>query len=456
MSLQQHFMAQVASFPGLHVPGMPGGAVASTGAYEQILSMGMRRRIEIANLAGGRGGEVAGVKFDGSGSREQYLRAEALVRAHEWAQYFATRTDGHRDARKHMRDGAAFSQGYLNSCYRSDAKASDAGRGRLDAVAPMASQGLTYISPTVYEYQHNNLPCWDEQFVKIWTGADPASNEVVWYEMDNVGVAKASSSYDLSTIQMVNGPLASDNKILIVPALVGMETNFMDARRASMADRMGKPDFMIEVMKRKACDRTIAEFFDNLWFGGDATLGIDGLMNNPFVTTLNITGGAWSAKTALQRFDDLMTMAWAIYNRTAGALADFGKIRIILPPTQFRLLSSPITAAGSETILAFFMNYWKATYGETVGTPKIELQARLAAANSYAYNGGSNILAEDTALILYQTGDADEDPTFTLTQPIEVPAPVRTTGVGDVTYYHARGGGIKIPDARRIEYVVGI
>jgi hypothetical protein len=235
-----------------------------------------------------------------------------------------------------------------------------------------------------------------------------------------------------------------------------METNFMDMRRAAMADRMGKPDFQIELDKREACDRTLAEFFDNLWFGGDATLGIDGLMNNPAVETIPIVGGAWSAKTALQIFDDLMTMAWTIYRRTAGALGDFGKIRIILPPDQFQRLSLPITSAGSATILEYFNQYWSSNKGTTVGTPKVELQARLASANSYAYNGGPNILAEDTAVILYEDGDANKDPTFVLTQPIEVPAPVRTTGVGDVTYYHARGGGLKLPDARRIKYAVGL
>lgn len=449
MSLQQFFMAKAASFPGLHTPGAPGSVTAASAQYQAVYAMAERRRMDVARLAHS-GGEVAGVKFDGRGGVEAFLKAEAVVRAAEWAQYFATRNDGHRDARKHLRDGAAFSQAYLNSCYRADGSARKA---RQDAVAPMASQGLTYISPTVYEYQHNDLPAWDGKFVEIWTGADPASNEVVWYEMDNVGVAKASNSYDLSTIPMVNGPLASDNLIRIVPALVGMETNFMDARRASLAERMGKPDFMIEVMKRKACDRTIAEFFDNLWFGGDATLGIDGLMNNPFVKTLNITGGPWSGKTALQILDDLKTMVYAIPNQTAGALADLGRIRIILPPTQYQRLLIPITAAGSASIMEYFIEFFK---NAGMGVPKIEQQFRLAAANSYAYNGGPNILSEDTALILYQTGDADEDPTFVLTQPIEVPAPVRTTGVGDVTYYHARGGGLKLPDARRIEYVVGI
>ncbi len=448
MSLQQSFMASVASAGGLITPGAPGSTTAASAAYQAVMAAAQMRRRRMDAFLSGR--TLGGQRLDAAkqGAR---LDAEGWARTAEWAEYLAERFpgDGKADDKVQVGNAAAFVRSYLDGIYGRDG-------ARTDSSVPMASQGLTFILPEVYKYQHNDLPCWEEKFVKIYRGADPASNEVVWYEMDNVGLAKASNSYDLTTIPMVNGPIASDNKILVVPALVGMETNFMDMRRAAMADRMGKPDFQIELDKREACDRTLAEFFDNLWFGGDATLGIDGLMNNPAVETIPIVGGAWSAKTALQIFDDLMTMAWTIYRRTAGALGDFGKIRIILPPDQFQRLSLPITSAGSATILEYFNQYWSSNKGTTVGTPKVELQARLASANSYAYNGGPNILAEDTAVILYEDGDANKDPTFVLTQPIEVPAPVRTTGVGDVTYYHARGGGLKLPDARRIKYAVGL
>lgn len=452
MSLQSYFVSRAAS-EGLLTPGTPGSQTAQSAAYGLVQASAARRELSVNRLLGGQ--SIVGHRVDGRSAtaRED---AEFLARCAEWAEFLAAKFPGDygRMDSKETRtkqvfaDGRAFALSYAQ-------QVGGKGAARFDAVAPMASQGLSFILPEVYKYQHNDLPCWEEKFVKIYRGADPASNEVVWYEMDTIGLARASNSYDPTTIPMVNGPLASDNKILIVPALVGMETNFMDMRREGLASRMGKPDFMIEVMKREACDRTLAEFFDNLWFGGDATLGIDGLMNNPAVETVPIAG-AWASKTALQIFDDLVTMAWTIYNRTAGALADFGKIRIILPPDQFRRLSLPITSAGSTTILEFFNNYWKSNEGETVGVPKVELQARLAASNSYAYNGGPNILSSDTALIIYEDGDANKDPTLVLTQPIEVPAPVRVTGVGEVTYFHARGGGLKLPDARRLKYVVGL
>lgn len=156
----------------------------------------------------------------------------------------------------------------------------------------------------------------------------------------------------------------------------------------------------------------------------------------------------------MQILEDLKSMAWFIYNRSGGALGkDLSKIRIILPPDQYQRLIIPITAAGSTSLKTYFEETIKSDGG---GVPVLSQQSRLSTAQSYAYNGGPNILQQDTAIILYQDGDQMADPMFVLTQPIEVPAPVRQTGVGDVTYFHARGGGLKLPDARRMKYVIGL
>ncbi len=444
MSLTQHFMAQ-ARANDLRNAGV-GRHVASTGDYQRVLESGRNRRAWADTLL--RRGTVAGLRLDAA-SKAPRNDAAAHALAVEWASYLATRWGGKVDA--HLHGGANYAMSYVHQLYGAPGSAY-----RADATVPMASQGLTYIVPEVYRIQHVDLPFWEERILKVWRGVDPAANNYTWYETDNVGVARVASSYDVTTIPMVNGPLASDNTGNIIPALVGMETNFMDPRRESMAVRMGKPDFQIEVMKREAAERSLAEFFDNLWFGGDSSHGIDGLMNNPLVSTLSLPGGPWSGKTALQRLDDLKQMVFAISNRTQGGLPDLGKVTIWLPPTQWQSLLEPITAAGSTSILDYFISTFKSGEMAGRGVPKVTYDFRFAAANSYAYNGGPNILAEDTALIVYQEGNVERDPTFVLSQPIEVPAPVRTTGVGDVTYFHARGGGMRLPDARRLIYAVGI
>jgi hypothetical protein len=37
-----------------------------------------------------------------------------------------------------------------------------------------------------------------------------------------------------------------------------------------------------------------------------------------------------------------------------------------------------------------------------------------------------------------------------------MPAPPRQTGMGETTFYHARVGGMRVADARRMRYVVGM
>lgn len=458
MSITQHFQASVANsgfdlrLPGAHRgPGLVGRALFGSAEYNHVQNMRMRRDAAVAGLLSGK--PVAGQRLDGvvkadasMADRRRY--AEFLARSAEWAEYLAQKFPGGGkmdSADAHLSGGLGFVKQYMTECH------SDRGT-RLDATVPMANQGLTYIFSEVYRFQHNSLPCWDEEFLKINRTVSPAANDYVWYEMDNVGVARAASSYSVTDIPMVAGPIASDNRGLIVPFMVGMETNFMDPRREALAVAMGKPDFQIEAMKRAACDRSLAEAADALWFGGDATLGIDGLMNNPVVETITVAT-PWSGATSLQILENLKQMVWAIPNRTGGQLNELGRVRIILPPDQYQALMAPMTAAGSASIMEYFMEFFKEA-GR--GVPKIEMQYRLSASQSYVYNGGPNILAEDTGIILYETGSPMEDPTFVLSQPIEVPAPVRQTGVGDVTYYHMRAGGMMLPDARRIKYVVGL
>jgi hypothetical protein len=447
MSVTQHFLGR-ARAEGLLNPGV-GRAVAHTHEYQQIEGRRQARAAWQRQLLARPGqSSVAGLRLDAA-SKTPRLDAVAYASAVEWAEYLAGRFGGR--VQDHLDGGRHYAMSYMTQLHGHPGQAY-----RADATVPMASQGLTYIIPEVYRIQHVELPFWEERILKTYRGIDPAANNYVWYETDNVGVARVASSYDVTTIPMVNGPIASDNMGNIIPALVGYETNFMDPRREAMGVRMGKPDFQVEVMKREAAERALAEFFDNLWFGGDVSHGIDGLMNNPIVQTMSVTGGAWAGKTALQILDDLKQMVWAIPNRTMGGLPDLGKVTIWLPPTQYQMLLQPITAAGSTSILDYFISTFRSGEMAGRGVPNVTYDYRFAATNSYAYNGGPTILAEDTALIVYQEGNQERDPTFVLSQPIEVPAPVRTTGVGDVTYFHARGGGLRLPDARRLIYVVGL
>ena len=431
MSIVTHF-ASIARGHGLI--GHFGAAASSLPSYGELQQLSQVRRARTDALL--RGQAVGGRKLDGAPAERRDSIAKDTAAALEWAE------------RYEMTFGPGAGKAFLNlaSGQRQDG-------AKLDTMVPMASQALTHFMPTVYEIQHPDLVCWEKKILGVDTSISPAANEVVWYDLDNMGSARVSNTYDLTTIPMVPGPQVSDNVIKIVPGMVGFSTNFMDPRREALASSNGKPDFDIEGNKRRACERSLAEFVDALWWAGDGTLGIDGLMKNPFVETSALAGGPWAGKTALQILDDLIAMVWSIPNRSIGTLQDLGKLTMWLPPSQYQLLMQPITAAGDTSILAYFVEFFQQS-GR--GVPKVMFDWRFSATSSQVFNGGPQVLDEDTALIVYQEGNKDRDPMFILPQDIEVPTAVRMTGVGDVTLYHVRAGGLRLPDARKLLYIVGL
>lgn len=323
--------------------------------------------------------------------------------------------------------------------------------GRMDATVPQASQALTEFLSEVYTVEKSGLAAWDKEILDVDQSFDPAAEEIVWYERDLVGAPRAGNTYDVTTIPMVTGPTAGSNRIRVIPALVGMDINFMDGRRASMARSNGKPDFAIEQGKIEICRRSIAEMANALWLAGDSSLGVDGLHNSPLIGAIPGPAGAWSTLTGVQLVAELDKLFNFIPNNAqGGALRDITRVYVMLPPDQHDLITStPVTASGDRTVWEFF----RESHG--LSNDNLKKIYEFAAANSAVIEGGTGVLARDRAYVCYKVGDR-WDPRFCMPQPIEIPAPPRNTGVGEVTYMHARMGGIMIPDARRIKFYEGL
>ncbi len=328
-------------------------------------------------------------------------------------------------------------------------------RQRLDAFVPQASQALTDILTGVYKYRFARLPYFEGEILPVGNnGVDPAAEEVVWYESMLLGMPRAGSTYDITTIPMVPGPAATANRIGVVPALIGMNVNFMDERRARTAIRNGKPDFQIEREKVRACRRTLAEFFNAKFAYGDVNLGDDGLHNHPLVPVLPLPV-PWSVATPLQIYNALSLMLNVIGNDSNGDLDMIGDITIHLPPTQFdKAKDTPLTSAGTDMILQKFLE------NNGLRPDQVVKQHVLAASNSEVYTGGPLGLDVDTAIVTYLGDGKDEDlsgePMFVMTQQVETPFPERNDGLSWTTYFHARGAGLMLPDARRIRLVKGL
>ena len=438
-ALVNHFATQ-AAMSGLHLPRTGQGLVALPGSaalrssytYSQVLASGRARRARADALVSRRDAMSYGRRVDASPAAvkdrgDVHAQAMGFALEEEWSKFLDNRFAAENGGR---RDSAVV---------------------RTDGLVPMASQALTYFYSEVYSIEHADLPAWQGDILKIDRSVDPAAERYVWYEKDILGVARASNSYSAEDVPIVAGPAAHANLGNIVPALVGMELNFMDMRRAALAARNGKPDFDIDRSKSEACMRSLAEFTHFLWLYGDAVLGVDGLHNHPAVQTITLAGGPWSGKTPAQILTDLTTILFTIPNSSQGQLGDMKRIKIFLPPLQYQqAITQIISAAGDKSVLQYF----KETNG--LRDDQVVQMYELQASNSQVYTGGPQFLSADRALVVYQTGDLRADPVFVLPQDIEMPAPPRQNGLSETTFYHLRAGGMKLPDARRLRYVEGL
>lgn len=416
---------------------LPGDALEQSQVYQQVRASSARMR-QFAALATGKNG-IHGQRVDSSRKNVAADSRLAGVLA-EWAGWLAS------GGAQQMAGG------------RTDS-VDDIGRqlaARVDALVPMGSQGLVSFIPEVYEYQHAGLNAWSGSILPIdKTSVDRAAETYVWYERDLVGVARVGNSYSTMDIPMVTGPIAQSNQGKIVPALVGMETNFMDDRRAALGIANGKPDFMLQQGKVQACNEALAQWANALWLYGDPILGIDGLQNHPLVATISLTGGAWATATAAQINSDLVTILNTIPNAAQGAIGPgapgggYSKIKIMLPFAQYqRAANLIVSSAGDKSVLKYFME------NNNLREDQVVQVWDFSAVNSQIYTGGPNGLSVDRGVVVYEAGDG-WDPKFLLPQPIEMPAPPRQNGTSETTFYHLRAGGMMVADARRIRYIEG-
>ena len=387
------------------------GAVAQSSARVRDLATRLQR-----------GGTVAGMRVDAKGRAAAEVEADALGRAHviNWAEFHAYRAGG----------GA-----------------------RMDAFVPMANEGLTSIATEVYEHAHSELSAWSGRVLEIDRNfVDPAAERYNWFETDNVGIARVGNTYSTQDIPMVAGPEAGMNTGVVLPALIGMETNFMDDRRQALARSNRKPNFDIARMKAEACDQALAEFANFLWLYGDPMMGIYGFHNHPNVATIFIAV-PWASATAAMIVADLARIIHAIPNNTRGQLGDYKRLRVLLPPgpAQFAM-SAIVSAAGDKSVMAYFTE----SIASTGFKPsQIEIVQDFAAANSQIYQDGPFGLARDRGAVIYNAADR-WNPRFLLPQDIEMPAPPRQNGLSETTFFHMRVAGMLVADARRMLYIEGL
>lgn len=215
----------------------------------------------------------------------------------------------------------------------------------LDANETAAfARELEAIRTEVVEYDFPELKA--RAFIPLEPNVDPGAETLVWYEFQDVGIAEMIVNYadDLPSINALGSKQTSP----IESHGVSYQYTTQDLRAWR---KTGRPlDRRFPEAARKAVERRIEEVAAL----GHTARNVPGFLKNgnvPFVTT-GINGG-WTTATADEILEDLMTIAFAVWENSKGThTAD----TMLLGTQAYKIVSTKIFSTYTgETVLSVFL-----------------------------------------------------------------------------------------------------
>ncbi|MCL1939543.1 MAG: DUF2184 domain-containing protein [Desulfovibrionaceae bacterium] len=134
------------------------------------------------------------------------------------------------------------------------------------------------------------------------------------------------------------------NKIPSPLYLWGMQLGF-SIIELEKAQQVGRP---LEQQKMAGLKLKYNMDIDEMVYVGDTAVGKTGLINNPAIPVMNVSG-AWgnNPEVILETVNDILNAAWKSSGYT------LCPTHLLLPPRQYTLLNQPVTSAGSRSILDY-------------------------------------------------------------------------------------------------------
>lgn len=246
----------------------------------------------------------------------------------------------------------------------------DAQQGRYlarydDAESPFIAQALRYLDPTL----NPTLvpPLLAREFIPTSVKANPGADEYVWIRQTRTGVARliTGGAMDLprSTIyqETIHQPFYTIG--------AKIEYSYFELLAMGMAIANNMPIDIVGESLRAAME-AIAKKLDIIAAFGTATppgsfaieveadVGLVGLLNNPNTTAYTVAPGAfgftqWAFKTS---YEVLLDLNGIFGGQVASTYQVHRPDRLLVPVLQFeQQLMRPMTDAGNETILSFFL-----------------------------------------------------------------------------------------------------
>jgi len=217
-----------------------------------------------------------------------------------------------------------------------------------DGESAFFSQELEHLKTQLYDIQYPELKA--RMFLPVDNSAGPGAESIAYYQFDKIGMAKIIADYgdDLPTADAVG------QKFVSPVESIGNSFRYsrQEVESSAMAGRS------LPTMKAMAARRAHEQRVDEIAAFGDAATGLQGFLNHPNVPAGNVATGLWGPATDPDLIlADLNEGVTTMINTTNAVEAPD---TLLMPPSQFTLLSQKRLIDQNTTILEFFLrtNPW--------------------------------------------------------------------------------------------------
>ena len=215
----------------------------------------------------------------------------------------------------------------------------DAGLGFVEST-------LTHVEAKVYEKQYRHIVYQD--IVPVSNEAGEGATSITYYSIDGATMGKFIGD---NAIDVPLSDISTEQHIVPVAlGAVGYQYSDEELRQAALLNRP------LPQMKANLTMRGFEEHAQRVCFVGDATKGLEGLLNNTNVPSASVvnpgSGTDWASKTAAQILFDINSLFGQVFETTKEVEKPD---TLILPTAQWSFIASTPRSDNSDTTILSYV-----------------------------------------------------------------------------------------------------
>ncbi len=195
---------------------------------------------------------------------------------------------------------------------------------------------LEHIIPEMFEIDYAKINA--RSIFPIDRSAPPATRIITYRQFDRVGVAKIIADYanDIPLVQVFGEEFTGNVRTFAIAARWSVD-EIADAQMA------GRP---LDRMQTEAARESLLRRENEVAWYGDATHGLVGLLSDPNVPQVAVTGADWDSATGVVMVDQMCACADAIPNNTGDVEMP---TRLLVASNKYRKAKCTQYNSGTDT-----------------------------------------------------------------------------------------------------------